>query len=112
MRESTIELKLKTYAESAGALFRKFNSAATRGVCDDLVFLNGEVLALEVKAPGKAPTQLQRYRLREFLEVGVPATWCDSYESGRLVLDLFIEYGAAEVRERIDSAGDFDSAGL
>lgn len=84
MRESKIEQHLKACVERAGGLCLKFVSPGRRNVPDRIVFLQGAVVLVELKAPGGKPNagQLREHeRLRKTgarVEVIDTIEGCDS----------------------------------
>ena len=61
MLEKQIEAALCRRVKSLGGLCEKFTSPARRAVPDRLVTLpGGRVVFVELKAPGKAPTEQQK----------------------------------------------------
>lgn len=71
MREKEIEEKLREAVKRAGGKAYKFVSPGNDGVPDRLVILpGGRIGFVEVKAPGKQPTPLQRVRIRELKALG------------------------------------------
>ena len=61
MREADIERALCRRVEALGGSCEKFASPGRRGVPDRLVTLpGGRVIFVELKAPGRKPTPLQR----------------------------------------------------
>lgn len=88
-RESTVERRLKEYAESLGIWTRKFISPSRRGVPDRVYLANGLVMFMEVKRPGETLTKLQRYELDLIRDHGGCAEWANSIEDGKdLILRL------------------------
>jgi len=62
MRESQLEQKLVHHITKLGGIAYKFSSPNRRSVPDRLcVMPNGRAFFVELKAPGKAPTPLQRH---------------------------------------------------
>jgi hypothetical protein len=60
MLEKTIEAALVRRVKELGGLCEKFVSPGRRSVPDRLVTLpGGRIVFVEVKAPGKSPTELQ-----------------------------------------------------
>lgn len=60
MRESRIENALIRRVKKLGGLCEKFTSPSRRSVPDRLVILpGGRIYFVELKAPGKKPTELQ-----------------------------------------------------
>jgi len=71
MREQTIERRFVTTCRERGWLAAKFVSPGMVGVPDRIVFLPGGRTAFaELKAPGKTPTAMQRYRHQQLRELG------------------------------------------
>jgi len=60
MLEKTIEAALVRKVKSLGGMAEKFTSPQKRSVPDRIVTLpGGQVIFVELKAPGKYPTELQ-----------------------------------------------------
>ncbi|MDJ0905388.1 MAG: hypothetical protein QNI96_05170 [Woeseiaceae bacterium] len=78
--EKDLERYLVRQCKKHGVLCYKFSSPARRGVPDRVLIHNGTVLFLELKAPGKKPTQLQRHHLNLIDDEDVPAVWTDCKE--------------------------------
>lgn len=71
MKESTIEAYLRDQVKELGGKAYKFVSPGNDGVPDRLVCLpGGRVVFVELKAPGKTPTPLQRARHKELRKLG------------------------------------------
>lgn len=71
MRENAIEAYLRDRVREIGGRAYKFVSPGNDGVPDRLVCLpGGKVIFVELKAPGKVPTPLQRNRHRELRKMG------------------------------------------
>ena len=60
MRESAIEAALVKQVEKIGGQCWKWNSTR-RGVPDRIVFYRGQVVFVELKAPGAVPTAQQKH---------------------------------------------------
>jgi len=88
MREATLEKALCDYARKNGYLVYKFTSPQHRGV-PDRIFISpsGQVVFIEVKGPGKKPSELQYREIKKLLAQGVPAYWCDSLATGMILLE-------------------------
>jgi hypothetical protein len=81
MRERTVEQKFVTACHERGWLAAKFVSPGMAGVPDRIVFLpGGRVAFAELKAPGKTPTPMQRYRHRQLRELGFTVHVVDNPE--------------------------------
>ena len=90
MRENTIEAYLRDQVKAIGGKAYKFVSPGNNGVPDRLVCLpGGRGIFVELKAPGKKPTPLQRNQ-QKFLHTLGFEVWgaVDSKEK----VDFFIQY--------------------
>ena len=88
MLEKEVEKKIGSYAKLRGCIYYKFSSPSNRGVPDRIVISpSGEVLFLELKAPGKKPTKLQLREINKLKENNANAVWCDDVISGKLLID-------------------------
>ena len=93
-RESSIEKKLTAYAESLGLMAFKFVSPGKRGVPDRLFIRpGGEVLFLEIKAPGEKPNPVQLRMMEKLRKQGVCAGWVDNYFDGSCGIQSFANQG-------------------
>ena len=82
MREKAIERKLVQSVTHMGGLALKFTSPGMAGVPDRLLlFPNGKIFFVEMKAPGKQPTKLQRLRHAQLRDLGFRVYVIDSEES-------------------------------
>jgi hypothetical protein len=82
MSESEIEKAIVEFAKKNGISTLKLSGPHDRGKADRLFMHNGKALFLEIKAPGKKPTELQKRFLRERHYDGFPATWVDDKDDG------------------------------
>lgn len=81
MREKVIEQKLVHAVKARGGIAPKFVSPSMDGMPDRIVLLpRGGIGFVEVKAPGKHPTRLQRLRLRTLQKMGFHAFVLDDPE--------------------------------
>lgn len=88
MRESAIERRLVTEAVKRGGLAPKFVSPGLDGVPDRLLLFPGGRLAfVEVKAPGKKPSPIQRRRMEQLTALGFRVFVLDSKEQIGEILD-------------------------
>ena len=82
MRETEIENYLKEQVRKMGGLALKFVSPGCTGVPDRIVILpGGRIGFLEVKAPGEKPRKEQKYRIRQFGQLGCVVAYADSVEA-------------------------------
>ena len=73
MREKNLENALVRAARRRGALALKFVSPGCDGVPDRLLlFPGGRAAFCEVKAPGRKPRPLQKYRMAQLQRLGFP----------------------------------------
>lgn len=81
MSESALERRLVAEARKAGGMCLKFTSPSTRGVPDRIVLLPGGVMSfVELKAPGRKPTRLQRIMHERIRELGFRVAVVDSLD--------------------------------
>lgn len=79
MRESTIEAYLRDRVKELGGKAYKFVSPGNNGVPDRLVCLpGGKVVFVELKAPGKTPTQMQMFQHGKLQALGFQVWVIDS----------------------------------
>lgn len=87
MRESMIEAYLRDRVKELGGKAYKFVSPGNDGVPDRLVCLpGGRVVFVELKAPGKTPTKLQRIQQSRLEDLGFSVWTLDSKKA----VDVFI----------------------
>lgn len=89
MREKAVEEYLRDQVKFIGGKAYKFESPGNAGVPDRLVCLpGGKVVFVELKAPGKKPTPLQKKKHSELTKLGHVVFVADSkYE-----VDMIIDY--------------------
>lgn len=91
MLEKTIERKVCDYAKLKGFLAYKFTSPQRRSVPDRLfISPKGKMFFMELKAPGKYPTDGQYREIRRLREHGVDVYIVDSVEQGMEIIDEII----------------------
>jgi len=79
MREAAVEKHLRDKVKTLGGKAYKFVSPGNAGVPDRLVLLpSGKVAFVELKAPGKESTPLQKNRQREIKALGFEVHVIDS----------------------------------
>lgn len=77
--EASVEKFLREQIIKLGGEAYKFTSPGRRGVLDRLCVLpNGVVAFVEVKAPGKRPTDMQAREIQRLIKKGHTATYVDS----------------------------------
>ena len=87
MREASVESYLRDLIVQRDGLCIKLSPAAYVGIPDRLVLLpGGRVMAVELKAPGKRPTELQLRVHQELRSLGLPVVVID----GRCGVDALI----------------------
>ena len=87
MNERTIEHQLKKAIEASGGLCWKLVCPGTSGVPDRLCLMGGQVVFVEMKAPGKKPRPIQRRRMNQLRQQGFTALVVDSMDGIQEVLD-------------------------
>ena len=88
MRERTLERKLTQSVANMGGLALKFVSPGLAGVPDRLLlFPEGKIAFVEMKAPGKQPTSLQRLRHAQLRNLGFRVYVLDDLVQIRKLLD-------------------------
>ena len=81
MKEKSLERILVRTVKQSGGIALKFVSPGMAGVPDRLVLFPGEKIAfVEMKAPGKKPTALQRLRHAQLRSLGFRVFVADSAE--------------------------------
>jgi len=81
VREKAIETYLRDQVRKAGGAAMKWVSPGNSGVPDRIVFLpEGRVVFVELKAPGKKPTQLQLVQHERLRALGCDVRVIDSRE--------------------------------
>lgn len=78
LREKDIEKRVTAWAKRNGVLTIKLEGQHNRGKPDRIFMANGEVLFLELKAPGKKPTELQASWIDKIKAQGCNADWADN----------------------------------
>ena len=70
MLEATIQSKIMDYLKSINAYPIKIVAATKSGNPDIICCLNGRFMAIEVKQPGKRPTELQSLKMDKIRAAG------------------------------------------
>jgi Holliday junction resolvase len=68
--ESKIQSNIKAKFERAGWMVVKLLQTNCNGIPDLMCLKNGKTIFIEVKQPGREPTDLQRYRHAELISKG------------------------------------------
>ena len=68
--ESKIQANIKARFEKAGWLVVKLIQTNCNGIPDLMCLKNGKTIFVEVKQPGREPTELQKYRHYELIKQG------------------------------------------
>lgn len=88
MREKTIEQKLREAVKKAGGMALKFISPSVRGVPDRLLlFPDGKIAFVELKAPEKKPSALQEVVHKRLRSLGFNVYVIDGVEQIGGVID-------------------------
>jgi len=90
MRERDIETYLRDEVIKAGGWAPKWTSPGNSGVPDRIVIMpGGRVVFVELKAPGKKPTELQMFQQRRLRALGCDVRVIDSREGvNQLIKEL------------------------
>ena len=90
MRERDVERLLIRVVKRMGGVCLKWVSPGLDGVPDRILLLpGGQILFVEVKAPGERPRPLQLARMRMLRELGFRVEVVDGPEKIKKVLDRF-----------------------
>jgi Holliday junction resolvase len=73
MRESDIQRSIITHLTKHGWLCIKLIQTSMNGIPDLMALKNGRTVFIEVKQPGKRPTDLQQYRIEKLHKAGFAA---------------------------------------
>ena len=68
--ESKIQSNIKARFERAGWMVVKLIQTNCNGIPDLMCLKNGKTVFIEVKQPGREPTELQKYRHAELIKQG------------------------------------------
>jgi Holliday junction resolvase len=68
--ESKIQANIKARFERAGWMVIKLIQTNCNGIPDLMCLKNGKTIFIEVKQPGREPTELQKYRHAELIKQG------------------------------------------
>lgn len=80
MLESAIQKKIVAKLTADGWLVTKLIQTSTNGIPDLLCLKDGRAVFIEVKQPGKKPTDLQRYRIGQLQKQGFTAFYTGTHE--------------------------------
>lgn len=88
MREATLTKRVMAWLKSRpGSWTLKVSLRYHAGVPDILHIEQGLVTFIELKAPARKPTKLQRIVMRAIRAAGVAAYWCDSLEAVQALVE-------------------------
>lgn len=73
MRESLIQTQIRKHLEKDGWMVIKLIQTSMNGIPDLMALKNGRTVFIEVKQPGKKPTDLQQYRIEKLHKAGFAA---------------------------------------
>jgi hypothetical protein len=96
VRERNIEAYLRDKVKQAGGIAYKWVSPGNNGVPDRIVITpSGRVTFVELKAPGKKPTELQMFQQNRLRGLGCDVRVIDSYEKVDELIKELTVYGLA-----------------
>ena len=81
MTEQQLQTKIIKHLDNNGFYTIKTIKLNKNGLPDIFAFKDGKTIMIEVKAPGKKPNELQKYRIEEVKNYGVISFWVDNFES-------------------------------
>jgi Holliday junction resolvase len=90
MREALIQSQIKKYLESNGWLVIKLIQTTMNGIPDLMALKSGRTVFIEVKQPGKKPTDLQQYRIEKLHKNGFEAFCATSLKDVELFLNVTV----------------------
>jgi Holliday junction resolvase len=90
MREALIQSQIKKYLESNGWLVIKHIQTTMNGIPDLMALKSGRTVFIEVKQPGKKPTDLQQYRIEKLHKNGFEAFCATSLKDVELFLNVTV----------------------
>jgi Holliday junction resolvase len=80
MREAIIQSQIKRYLEVNGWMVIKLIQTSVNGIPDLMALRNGRTIFIEVKQPGKKPSDLQQYRIEKLHKQGFEAICATSLQ--------------------------------
>ena len=87
MTEATLEKYIVARVKKLGGITYKFTSPSRRAVPDRIViFPGGRIGFIELKAPGKKPSELQQFEMEKIENMGCSVIWADD----KRTVDLFL----------------------
>jgi len=87
--ENAVEQRLRKRVEALGGLCLKFTSSRS-GVPDRIVILQGRTIFVELKAPNRLPSNLQKVRIAQMRAAGADVRLIASKEAVDEFLNEFI----------------------
>ena len=103
--ESQIQKQFKEWLDKQPDLHHwKTNDQYTRGVSDMIICISGIFLAIELKVPGKEPSQLQADFIKKIISKGGIACWCDTVKQCISVVE-YVRTHRAKIAENIKKEG-------
>jgi hypothetical protein len=87
MLERDIEKHCRELIEALGGVCFKFTSPGCQGVPDRICIVNGRVIFIEFKQPGKRARKKQTYEIERIKSAGGEAYVCTSYEQFVEIID-------------------------
>lgn len=81
MTEQQLQTKIIKHLDKEGYYTIKTIKLNKNGLPDIFAFKDGLTTMIEVKAKGKKPNELQKYRIDEVKKFGVKSFWVDDFET-------------------------------
>lgn len=98
-KEATIVNRIMAYLRAEGFFTWKNHGSqySLAGLPDVMACREGQLWAIEVKQPGKQPTELQKHRLEELKNVGAVS---------------FVAWSLEDVKQAVEGLGEMREEGL
>ena len=88
--EASVERDVGKWVADQGGLYIKFTPRGDVGWPDRIVILDGATIWLELKRPGKLPTDMQRYRMGQLQARGCIVLWGDNADDVIKALEEYL----------------------
>jgi len=88
--ESKVQGQIIRYARHHGLLVkRNYQAPGAEVGWPDLEIFGpfGKTLFMEMKAPGKKASKIQRYRMIRLIDLGFSVYTCDNFDFGKVIID-------------------------
>lgn len=86
-KEALLQAKCTELLRAKGIYYKKIVLANSSGTPDIFACIDGKFIGFELKAPGKKPTELQRYNQRKIIESGGECYTIDTFEEFKTIIN-------------------------